>query len=228
MSDAAPIRFRGHFCREYELTIAGRPIRVIGPHEPYALLDRPETMRRFAEDEYLPYWAQPWPAAAMLAEHLLEALPPDRGPILELGSGLGIVAIALTLAGRRVIATDYDDESLEFIRENATRCGVALLDVRRLDWRAPPAERFDVIIAADVTYERRNLEPIAALLATSLAPAGLAFVADANRSAAGGFPAALHAAGLRFHVAPARGPAIGGLDSPETGHRDGRIFCIER
>jgi predicted nicotinamide N-methyase len=46
------------------------------------------------------------------------------------------------------------------------------------DWREPWHERFDLVLAADVLYERRNVEPLLARL-RELAPA--AYVALAGR-----------------------------------------------
>jgi hypothetical protein len=40
------------------------------------------------------------------------------------------------------------------------------------DWREPWAERFDLAVAADVLYERRNVEPVLARL-RELAPEAL-------------------------------------------------------
>lgn len=44
------------------------------------------------------------------------------------------------------------------------------------DWRQPWRERFDLALAADVLYERRNVEPVLARL-RELAPAALVALA---------------------------------------------------
>ncbi|MFO0972590.1 MAG: hypothetical protein U1A27_03995 [Phycisphaerae bacterium] len=218
----------GYRCHVYDLVIAGRTIRAWGPVEPYSLIDRPANQQRFEQDEYLPYWAQPWPAAVMLADFVARHDPAGDAPMLEVGSGLGISAIGLARAGRCVIASDYDAEALTFIRHNAACNGATLHDVRLIDWRQPPRATFETLLAADVTYEKRSLEPLTAFIASCLAPRGRAYVADANRAAAGALPRVLKSAGLTFEIVPAEGPAIGGLDTPDSGTRPGRIFVISR
>jgi predicted nicotinamide N-methyase len=52
--------------------------------------------------------------------------------------------------------------------ENASRNGLDLV-VERRDWREPWPARFDLVLAADVLYERRNVEPLVARLG-ELAP----------------------------------------------------------
>jgi predicted nicotinamide N-methyase len=76
-----------------------------------------------------------------------------------------------------VTATDWAPEAIELLRQNARRNAIALrAEVR--DWREPWAERFDLALAADVLYERRNVAPLLERL-RSLAP--LALVGLAGR-----------------------------------------------
>jgi predicted nicotinamide N-methyase len=203
----------------YIIPIAGTKLRLLGPRYPHALNDEPEMRRRFEADGYKPSWAQPWPAAVMLAEHVLRNASPGGGRVLELGAGLGIAGIALAMVGHRVVVSDYDDDALAFVRASAALNGVELDDVRRLDWRQPPAERFAMIVASDVAYEARHHAPIAALLAGCLEPGGQAFISDQNREAAEAFPGAVQAAGLTCEAFPASAKAIPAFDA-----RDGRVF----
>ena len=74
-------------------------------------------------------------------------------------------------------ATDWAEEPSTLLRENAARNGLVLrAEVR--DWREPWPERFDVALAADVLYERRNVEPLLERL-RELAP--VAYVGLAGR-----------------------------------------------
>jgi predicted nicotinamide N-methyase len=70
-----------------------------------------------------------------------------------------------------VTAVDWAEDAIELLRENAARNGLTLRAERR-DWREPWGERFDLVLAADVLYERRNVEPVLARL-TELAPVAL-------------------------------------------------------
>jgi ribosomal protein L11 methyltransferase len=68
----------------------------------------------------------------------LAAEQPGRGPLLDVGSGSGVLAIAAaTLGFAPVLALDHERESVDAARENAAVNGVSL-DVRRADLRAGP------------------------------------------------------------------------------------------
>jgi predicted nicotinamide N-methyase len=138
------------------------------PDAPESLLDE----HAFAEDEFLPYWAELWPAGLALAE----ALPRTAGlRIVELGCGLGVPSLVAAALGAQVTAIDWAAEAADLLRRNAARNGLVLHAELR-DWRVPWNERFDLALAADVLYERRNVEPMAARLA-ELAPEALVALA---------------------------------------------------
>jgi predicted nicotinamide N-methyase len=144
--------------------VAGIELLLARPASPEALIDEEE----FARDEYLPYWAELWPAATVLAESLPE-LSGQR--VVELGCGLGVTSLVAAATGADVTATDWSPDAIELLRSNAAR---NLLSVRAevRDWRVTWAERFDLALAADVLYERRNVEPVLARL-RELAPVAL-------------------------------------------------------
>ena len=144
--------------------VAGVELRLERPASPEALVDEEE----FDQDEFLPYWAELWPAAIALAE----ALPEVRGlRVVELGCGLGVTSLAAAARGAHVKATDWSADAIELLRRNAERNGL-VLDAEVRDWRKPWAEHFDLALAADVLYERRNVEPVLARL-RDLAPVAL-------------------------------------------------------
>src|SRR5580698_6627041 len=58
------------------------------------LLKHPAVVAAFATDEYLPYWADLWPAARMLAKAVLAEPLPLGLTALEVGCGLGLPGIA--------------------------------------------------------------------------------------------------------------------------------------
>ena len=214
--------------REYRVEAAGRAIRILGPEQADRLLDDPIVAQRFAADEYLPYWAQPWPAAVMLADEAQRHLPPGLGPILEIGAGLGIASIALATAGHRVIATDYDEDALAFIRANARLNDVELYDVRFCDWRHPPLETFSAIIGSDVLYEARHLEPVAHFLSAGLQAGGQAIISTPVRAAAEAFPALVEEAGLQVDVISTEARSIAACDESSARVIQGRVYVVQR
>jgi len=87
-----------------------------------------------------------------------------------------------------------------------------------VDWRRPPEDLlreapFDLVIAADVLYEPRNAEPLAALLPALTGSDGEAWIADPRRPDARPFLDALDDRG--WSVATSEVPFEGRLD--ETG-----------
>ena len=210
-------------CHEYALEIAGRTLRIVGPKKPDDLLDDQSVADRYKQDEYLPYWAIPWPAAAMLADHLRSLDPPPLGPVLELGCGLGLVAVSLALSGVDVVATDYDEDAVAFARANASLNHAPLRDAHPLDWREPPSRQFRTIVAADVLYESRILYAITEFLSRALVPGGTAYISDPSRRTADDFEIVLLESALVADIIPSSAP-----DIPDRLTRTvhGRIFRI--
>jgi predicted nicotinamide N-methyase len=209
----------GYETQEYTIPVAGKTVRLLGPKHPHSLRGDPKVEQRFLEDGYLPYWATPWQGALMLAEYMTLHVEPGPQPVLELGAGLGLVGVALALAGHRVVVTDYDQDALAFAQASARLNGVELHEVKPLDWRHPPEESYATIVGGDVLYEKRSHQPIAALIARCLRPHGAAFISDLNRPSAETFPDTLHAAGLGFETLAVQSRAI-----PRPDAVDGRVF----
>ncbi len=143
-------------------------LRLVRPAEPEALLDEDA----FANDEFMPYWAELWPAGLALAQALPGRL--DGVRIVELGCGLGVPSLVAAAHGADVTAVDWSAEAIALLRQNATSNAVSLEAVRA-DWRSFDGT-FDLALAADVLYEARNVEPLAKLL-PQLAPEALVALA---------------------------------------------------
>ena len=152
----------------------------------------------YAVDERLPYWAELWPSAHVLAGHL--AARDLRGRrVVELGCGVGLPSVVAALGDADMLATDWYREALHFTAANAAAAGA---DVATLlvDWASPPAALLDrppadLVVGADVLYEERNGPALAALVPRILAPDGELVVADPRRPHADGLLDPLVAAG---------------------------------
>jgi predicted nicotinamide N-methyase len=114
----------------------------------------PEAVRRVMDNPL--YWIFCWASGQVLARFLLEQPHWVRGRrVLDFGCGSGVVAIAAAQAGAsRVVACDIDPLALAATRHNARRSGVSLELAG--DFSAVTGE-IDLIIVADVLYDRANL-----------------------------------------------------------------------
>jgi len=197
---------------ERRIDIGGRPVSIWRPPDMESLID----LSAFEADERIPYWADVWESAIVLAEDLA-AMNGGGRTLLELGCGLGLPAIVAARAGFTVTATDYEETALEGVRYNADRNAVTGLRTRVLDWRNIPDDlgTFDLVVAADVLYEAHHPAALAATIFRTLAPSGLGLVADPCREKAAGFAPAARAAGLAVGKSRARRPR-GATDGPHV------------
>jgi predicted nicotinamide N-methyase len=169
---------------ERVIDVRGTVYRFWQPPDVDALID----VAAFEADERIPYWANVWESALVLAEDLA-ALDGRGRTLLELGCGLGLPAIVAGRQGFAATASDYEEPALEGVR-------------------------FDVVVAADVLYEKHHAVALAAVIARTLAPAGTALVADPGRARAAELEPAARAVGLTVEKTPARRPQ-GATDGPE-------------
>jgi predicted nicotinamide N-methyase len=194
-----------------QVVVEGQTFLIEHPDESDRLLDHPAIRSAFAVDEYLPYWADLWPASRMLAKAVLrEAWPPDL-EALELGCGLGLPGIAALSRGLRVIFSDYDATALHFAGGNARLNGFDTFRLLTLDWRSPPPDlQVPVVLASDLIYELRNVAPLVSLIKKVLLPAGLCLLTDQDRVPSYTLREALTAAGLDFSTQTMRAGEPGG------------------
>ncbi|MFM7062253.1 MAG: class I SAM-dependent methyltransferase [Actinomycetes bacterium] len=114
----------------------------------------------------------------------VEALVPRSGDVLDLGCGIGMVAVDLarSSAGRRVHAVDVDPVRAEVARRAAGRAGVAervRVEVVPAGW-SPPRAAYDAVVVVDVLYllGRRAAFDLLDDLVGSLRPGGLLVVKE--------------------------------------------------
>ncbi len=121
------------------------------------------------------YWAFCWASGQVLAKFILDSPEWIRGKrVLDFGSGSGVVAIAAAKAGAlEVIACDTDPDALLATKYNSQQNTV---DIKLYSDFADIQESIDLIIAADVLYDRANLP----WLTTFQERAGEVLVADSR------------------------------------------------
>ncbi len=137
-------------------------LRILRPPSAEELIDE----AAFDEEEFLPYWAELWPSGLALARQIA-----PRGlhglRVLELGCGLGWPSLTAALRGADVLATDWAEDAIGLLRQNAERNGV-FVRVARVRWSEPEpllrAAPWDLVLGADLLYEARNAEQLTRLL----------------------------------------------------------------
>jgi len=164
------------------IDLPGGQIELLQPREGAEIPDDHEV----AWAPLAPYWSVLWRSGVALAREVAGLQLRGR-TIVELGCGLGTPSLAAARRGAVVLATDRDPAALELLERNAKLNGVQV-ETARLEWsdaevliaRAP----FDLVLAADVLYERPSVARLLGLL-PRLAPEAL--IADPGRPAGGPF-----------------------------------------
>ena len=215
--------FRGLRVQHRIVTAVGRRFEIACLEDAADLLDEPDFAKPFLEEDRAPYGLELWPAAIMLAEHILRNEPGRSRSAVELGCGAGLASIAAAEAGWRMLATDHEPTSLRFAQYNASVNDSAIEAYELLDWRhPPPGRRFERVFAADVLYQLVDHDPILHCLGAMLSVAGVALVADPNRGVADRFAAMAEASGFEVEVLAASAPG------PRGRIVKGRIFRMRR
>jgi predicted nicotinamide N-methyase len=176
---------------ELLLPRSGLRLQVTRPIDTDALLDLAES----DPEKNLPYWAEIWPSGVALADAILKQ--PElvsRKRVLELGCGIGITAVAASHAGGDLVISDYSADALVLAQNNLRTNGGYATDALQVNWRRTNeafdrtvGEGFPVVLAADVLYESRDIEPLLAFFLRVVAPGGLLWLAEPGRDVAGRF-----------------------------------------
>ena len=133
-------------CPEISLHLisADYPKGRLPDEEMHAIMNRPA------------YWAFCWASGQVLAAHLVAHPSICRGKtVLDLGAGSGVVAIAAAISGAAsVIACDLDKHALDACIVNGKANQVELDTLEDLE---RCVDKVDLLIAADVLYDRENI-----------------------------------------------------------------------
>lgn len=185
--------------REMVATAGEREYRLTTAEDIEQLIDD-ITQEEFNRDERLPYWAELWHSATALAEFLAQHPARLHGRrVLEIGCGLALPGIVAAAAGARVTCTDFEEHALLAAEMNFLQnLPDYSPDLRYIDFREPPKERWPLIIGADVIYEQRFVEPLARFFREVLDEDGSILLAEPNRLVAVPLFQALEHDGFRW------------------------------
>ncbi len=181
-------------------------------------------------EQNLPYWAELWPSGVALAGKIARDPAIVQGRrVLELGCGLGVTAVAALRAGADLLVTDYSLEALALCSLNTLEQAGAEPETLRVNWRDPGSSAhgagvgFPVVLAADVLYERRDVDPLLAFVERVVAPNGELWLAEPGRPPAARFLESIGARGWIEECEPCSGP----WPDPED-NRKGIVVMIHR
>lgn len=144
------------------------------------------------EEVHLPYWAQLWDSAMGMGLHLERRRQGGSERValnvLDLGCGMGLSGTVAAALGHRVMFADLEPAALLFARLNSLAYGDRIR-TRRLNWRKDRlGERFDLILGADILYEREQWPWLEAFWREHLTAEGAILLGEPGRQTGRMFP----------------------------------------
>ncbi|HSI32741.1 MAG: methyltransferase [Phycisphaerae bacterium] len=156
--------------------------------------------RRPGDEVHLPYWAELWDSAYGVATWMVNRWQRGGGKVsggggethvsgamtgmnvLDLGCGMGLTGTVAAAMGARVTFADLSADALLFARLNSLPFADRVR-TRQLNWRtARLEERFDLIIGADILYERGQWMYVEPFWRGHLKPDGAVLLGEPGRA----------------------------------------------
>jgi predicted nicotinamide N-methyase len=160
--------------------------RITNIDELYQQLVSMDAQTEDVIDERIPYWAELWPSALALSEFIIanQSILPDQALIHEMGCGLGIPSVVCGSLGFKVVMSDYVEAPLHFAAKNWELNLPSRPHTIILDWRNIPDDmnKCDVLLAADIVYERRMFPIVINAFKRLLNEEGIIIFAEPGRS----------------------------------------------
>jgi predicted nicotinamide N-methyase len=126
-------------------------------------LERLNGRRTEGDQLHLPYWAELWDSALGIGQLLVRRRAELAShTAMDLGCGMGLAGTVAARIGMHVLFADLEPPALLFAQLNSLP-DAPRVRTRRLNWQTDRlAKRFDLILGADILYERKQwdfLEP---------------------------------------------------------------------
>lgn len=173
-------------------------LRVLRDRQQYA---DPEGMaaRAGIPEAAWPIFGVLWPAGIALAREM-ESIDIQGRRILEIGCGIALPSLVLARRGAEVTASDHHPLAEEFLRFNAGHNRLPEVRFALAPWagRNAALSQYELLIGADLLYERGQPELLARFIAAHAAPAAQVLVADPGRRQVGAFIRLMHRHGFRL------------------------------
>jgi predicted nicotinamide N-methyase len=166
-------------------------------------LERVSGVRAPSDQLHLPYWAELWDSAVGMGQWLakssrfglqgsggnasdpatLNREPRTLNPpnVLDLGCGMGLAGTVAAALGARVLFADLEPPALLFAQLNSLQWRQRVR-TRQLNWQTDRfGERFDLILGADILYERKQWDYLEPFWRAQLAPGGTVLLGEPGR-----------------------------------------------
>lgn len=144
--------------------------------------ERQSGTRTDADQLHLPYWAELWDSAPGVAQFLVKHYStPTPLTVLDLGCGMGLSGAVAAALGHRVLFADLEPPALLFATLNSLPWRTRIR-TRRLNWQRDTLDdRFDLILGADILYERPQWPHLEPFWRHHLAPNGIVLLGEPGR-----------------------------------------------
>jgi predicted nicotinamide N-methyase len=160
--------------------------------------------RRDGNDLHLPYWAELWDSAFAIGELIVErgawgggseindaprhTPHAPRPTVLDLGCGQGFAGMVAAAMGADVLFADLEPDALLFARLN-TLPWHAQVRTRQINWQIDRLEEsFDVILGADVLYDRTQWDFLEPFFRAHVRRRGMILLGEPGRQTGDMFP----------------------------------------
>lgn len=147
-------------------------------------IDRRERQTGVRQDEiqHLPYWAELWDSAYGASQRIVERSTSwglHKQTVLDLGCGMGLTGTVAAMLGANVVLADLEQAALLFAQLNTLPYGSR---TRQLNWQTDRLdERFDLIIGADILYDKTQWEYLDAFFRAHLIKHGTVVLGEPGR-----------------------------------------------
>ncbi len=141
--------------------------------------------RALDEKAQVPYWGIVWPGGRGLARYVLDNRQMFAGRrVLDIGTGSGICAVAVAMAGAEVTGVDISAEALELAQRTAGANG---LECRwelssGISFTQPFMEKYEIILAGDLFNEESFSRDVISALRECALRGVKNIVADSGRA----------------------------------------------
>lgn len=174
--------------------IGGRSFSFLRIADPNRVLDeiaeaedrreRESGERQHGDQLHLPYWAELWDSALAVVRMLAQerhTMGLENRRVLDLGCGMGLTGSVAAMFGAQVTFADLETPALLFARYNSLPWRERV-EARRVNWRTDHlGECYDLIIGADILYERAQWEALELFWREHLARGGEVLLGEPGR-----------------------------------------------